>query len=204
VSQIEGAIFDHEVFWISGLGALNTALLLALVVELARAFGAGMGWAWAKAGREVPVRTAASAICVLIALAAFRGTAQLRHVVRVSANSAEESVITRTLAGELEAYLKANHIERPLVRIDQDTWGIAAGVIVRLQRAGIELAVEDDWLPMFTPVFKSHGTEAAVLTIAGKAQHVRMEGTPGDLVIAARDPIYVHRSATAASPPTVP
>ena len=216
--QIEGAIFDHEVFWISGLGALNTALLIALVLELAarhlpssparharrQQASEGSPEGWPAGGRDtVPSKVATSLACLLIVIAAWRGTAELRHVVEVSASPPDESVITRAVAADLERYLKANQLERPLIRIDQDTWGIAAGVMLRLQKAGLELAVEDDWLPMFTPVIEHRGDESAVLTIAGKVQPVRMQGTVGDAVIVSHDPIYVHRSSTYV-PPTTP
>jgi hypothetical protein len=193
-SRIEGAIFDHEVFWISGVGAMTAAVVIAFALEFAAGF--------ARSEYTLPRLPPTALACALIAIAAYRGTSELMHIVRTSQHPDEESAMTNTLSNDLEAYLTKNGAGRPLVRIDQDTWGIAAGVILRLQKDGFALAVEDDWLPMFTPVFKRNGGESMDLTIAGKAQHVRMEGTAGDEVVIARDPMYVHRSS-AGSPAAI-
>jgi len=94
----------------------------------------------------------------------------------------------------LRAYFDREHIARPLIRIDQDAWPLAAGVIVRLQKEGVPVAVEDDWLPMFTPAFASTGREEVALAITGKPQHVRTVGKPGDVVVIDHDPLlFVHR-----------
>lgn len=186
--RIEGAIFDHEVFWLSSLGALNIAVLAALLLDLL---------AGRLPGAAVPRRLATGILCLLIAVPAYRGTAELRHVIGLSDHPAGESVITKALAADLHTYIRANRIDRPLIVIDQDTWGITAGVILRLQKDGVALAVEDDWLPMFTPVFKRHGGESTALTIAGKGAHVRLESSPDSPVVISRDPMFVHRSPVA-------
>ena len=98
-------------------------------------------------------------------------------------------------AADLVTYMKAQNLSRPLLKLDQDAWGMAAGVILRLQKAQVPVAIEDDWIVMFTPAFAATGRESAVLTIAGRAQHVRMLDTPGDASVVSRDPIYVHRTA---------
>lgn len=65
-------------------------------------------------------------------------------------------------------------------------------MIVNLQKVGIIVSVEDDWMAMFTPTFHATGREEVELMIAGKAQHVRLVGTTGDRVVVSHDPIYVH------------
>jgi hypothetical protein len=89
------------------------------------------------------------------------------------------------VAKQLEAYVDRERIVRPLVRIDQDGWPLAAGVILQLQKSGVPVAVEPDWIPMFTPAFAATGREAVVLAIDGKPQHVRSLGKPGDVVVIA-------------------
>jgi hypothetical protein len=67
-------------------------------------------------------------------------------------------------------------------------------VILRLQKADVPVAVEDDWIAMFTPAFAATGREAVTLEIDAKPQHVRRLGKPGDQVVIEHDPqLFVHR-----------
>jgi hypothetical protein len=184
-TRIEEMIFDHEVFWMSAIGALNVAVLIAL------------------GGRLVPSRippslstaSATAAICwTLFASCAASGFRELFAVVAASSNPPPESIAVSQVATELQEYFKRERVARPLVKIDQDAWPLAAGVILRLQKNGVPVAVEDDWVPMFTPAFRATGREMVVLAIDGKPQHVRRLGKPGDTVVVEHDPLlFVHR-----------
>ena len=182
-TRVDGEIFDHGVFWISGLGVLNLALLAAL------AAGAGFK-------RQAVVtsssRWPAVAAVALTAVAAIAGVRQFRDAVAGASNPGADSGVVTSVAADLRTYLREQHIERPLIKLDQDAWGMAAGVILQLQKANVPLAVEDDWLVMFTPVFAATGHEAVTLMIAGREQHVRMQGGADAKVAVAHDPIYVH------------
>jgi hypothetical protein len=138
---------------------------------------------------------ATAAICwMLFAACAATGFREMLAAVAGSSNPPAESETVSTVAKELEQYFARERIVRPLVRVDQDGWPLAAGVILRLQKTGVPVAVEDDWLPMFTPAFAATGREAAVFAIDGKAQHVRSLGKPGDAVVIEHDPqLFVHR-----------
>jgi len=58
----------------------------------------------------------------------------------------------------------------------------------------VPVAVEGDWIAMFTPAFSATGREAVTLEIDAKPQHVRRLGKPGDQVIVEHDPqLFVHR-----------
>jgi hypothetical protein len=183
VTRIEGAIFDHEVFWISAIGVLNSAVLVSTCVRWLR--------------RPVEARSATMMTrggCWVLACAiVLAGVLQLREAVGRSAAPGDESEATRALADDFRRYLVAEHLPRPLIRIDQDAWGVAAGVVLRLQKAGVPVAVEDDWIAMFTPAFGRNGHEPAIFTIVGPAEHVRLTGKLGDTVIASRGPFHVHR-----------
>jgi hypothetical protein len=190
-TRIEGSVFDHEVFWISALGVLNMALLVGLIAGLVL-------------NRRFPslsTASIASTICWLsVVWAAVIGVRHLQEAVVHSANPGVESEAARAVADDLQQYLQHEHIIRPLVRIDQDAWGMAAGVILRLQKAGVPVAVEDDWIAMFTPAFAASGQEPVALTVAGKAEHIRMLDKPGDMVIVERDPLFVHRTPATSIP----
>ena len=183
-TRIEETIFDHEVFWISALGTLNIALLVTLVVR-----------PLSERARSWPTPGISAAACwTLFAICAAVGIGEMRSVVANASNTTDGSDAVSAVATDLRAYFDREHIARPLIRIDQDAWPLAAGVIVRLQKEGVPVAVEDDWLPMFTPAFASTGREEVALAITGKPQHVRTVGKPGDVVVIDHDPLlFVHR-----------
>jgi hypothetical protein len=185
-TRIEETIFDHEVFWISGVGALNIALMVSLTGRLladrirpsltAAPMTAAIGWA-------------------LFAVCAAFGMRELGTAVADSSRPSPESEAISTVAKQLHDYFDRERIVRPLVRIDQDAWPLAAGLILRLQKDDVPVAVEDDWIAMFTPAFSATGRETVTLEIDAKPQHVRRLGKPGDQVVIDHDPLlFVHRT----------
>jgi hypothetical protein len=185
-TKVEGEVFDHGVFWMSGIGALNTALLASL----------GLGVVVKSPARLAAITKIAPAACgVLVLVASAIGLVGLGRAIAGGALPPVDSQLAGAVAEDLLVYMKDQRLSRPLVKLDQDAWGIAAGVILRLQKSKVPVAVEDDWIVMFTPAFAATGQEPAVLTIAGRAEHVRLVGAPNDAVVVSRDPIYVHRRA---------
>ena len=79
-----------------------------------------------------------------------------------------------------------------LVRFDQDAWGMVAGVVLQLQKAGVSVAVEDDWMAMYTPAFAAAGRESLEIAIVGGAEHARLSRRQGDRVISSRGPLFAH------------
>ena len=140
----------------------------------------------------------AAALCwVLLSICALTGFRDLRTAVIGSSNVEEASNAASVVADELRTYFARERIGRPLVRIDQDAWPLAAGVILRLEKNGVPVAVEDDWIAMFTPAFARTGNEQVELTIEAKPQHVRTLGRPGDTVLIEHDPLlFVHRTTS--------
>jgi hypothetical protein len=190
-TRIEGEIFDHGVFWMSGIGAINTAMLVALGPRLAAA----------RRALQPAQPLAIAGVCLLgVLVPALAGVRELRDVIRQTSSPAAESQAAALVASDLIPYLKEHAIARPLVKLDQDAWGMAAGVILRLQKSRVPVAIEDDWLVMFTPRFAATGREPDILTIAGKPQHIRMLDAPGDAVAVAHDPLFVHHSRSTATP----
>ena len=183
-TRIEEAIFDHEVFWMSGVGVLNIALVLALggrllsdrILRSLKVAPAAIGWALFM-------------ICTVV------GLREMRAAVDGSRNPSGESEAVSTVAERLRRYFEDERVVRPLVRIDQEAWPLAAGVILRLQKDGVPVAVENDWIAMFTPEFSATGRETVELAIDAKPQHVRSLGKPGDIVVIEHDPLlFVHRT----------
>jgi hypothetical protein len=182
-TRVDGEIYDHSVFWVSGVGAVNMALLAWCL----------LGPLLNRGSPSAPSLSRVAAMCGLLMLvASAAGLRELHAAIARSFAPAPDSQTAAVVAADLRSYAARQNLSRPLIRLDQDTWGIAAGVILRLQKSGVPVAVEDDWAVMFTPTFAATGREPAALTIAGKVLHVRLLDLPGDAVVVSRDPIYVH------------
>jgi 4-amino-4-deoxy-L-arabinose transferase-like glycosyltransferase len=179
VTRIADAIIDHEVFWISGFGVLGTAVLL----DAALAAGGE------RRGRASPRVT--SILCgVAVCLAAVIGVFQLRLVVDQTLSPRAQQRAAAALAEALKERIRTV-AGRPSVRIEQDAWPVAAGVLLNLQKSGVPFAVEDNWLPMFSDAAAATGGETEVIEIAGRQRHVLLTGEGRAVTIAEARPFYV-------------
>jgi hypothetical protein len=177
VTRIEDAIVDHEVFWISGLGVLATATLL----------DAGISALWR---RRIPARLSfaacAGGVCVIGAL----GVHQLLLVTDRTFMPSPEQVAAATLGEALNRHVRSMNV-RPFVKIDQDTWPVAAGVLLNLQKSGLPFAVAADWLPMFTERAAATGRETEVVAIVGPERHLLLTAEDRASTIASADPFFL-------------
>ena len=173
-------MFDHDVFWIAGIGVLNLAVAVELIAS-----------SMVPRLRDRSLVLARAAAVVLLVIAAAAGAWRLQDVARRSTDPPAEARAARAVADDLLAFMDREHVARPMVRIDQDAWGIAAGAILELQKHKRFVSVEDDWVVMFTPVFARTGGEDAVVTIAAPPEHVRLAGR-GVPMLAAHEPVYIH------------
>lgn len=177
-TRIDERIFDHDVFWIAGIGLLMLAVVVDSVVALVSAWEPSRSTAGVIAGALLAVSISASA-------------SHLVQIVRQSFNPLPEARTARELAADLQSYMAREGIRRPLIRIDQDAWPVAAGAILALQKDGRMAAVEEDWVVMFTPAFRANGHEDAIITVAAPAEHLRLRDA-GVAEISAREPVYAH------------
>lgn len=179
VTRIEERIFDHDVFWIAGVGAVLLGSALGLVFS---ALGVE---------RRIPRRVHGVAFVLLMAVVIGANFRSLQAVARASYAPPAEATIARAIADDLQAYLDSNQIRRPLIRLDQEAWDVGAGVILDLQKRGRSVAVEEDWVVMFTPACRPRAGDDAVLAVAAPAEHVRLvdRGAP---VVSAHEPVFVH------------
>jgi hypothetical protein len=179
VTRIEDDLVDHAVFWMAGLGVLGAAVLIdAAATPLLRRW-------------RPSVRVAAVVCGALWLAAAAAGFQQMRVVVSRSYRPGIEQLAARRLTDALREWMSARDIGKPLVRIDQPTWGIAAGVLLQLQKQGVPFAVERDWISMFTPAVAAAGDETSILTFAGPERRYRLLNEPGHQVIAERGSVSI-------------
>jgi hypothetical protein len=176
-TRIDDAIVDHEVFWISGLGTLATATLL----------DAGLSALWR---RRIPARLSflacAAGVCAIGAL----GVHQLLLVTDRTFAPGPQQVAAATLGDALNKRIRNMNV-RPLIKVDQDTWPVAAGVLLNLQKSGSPFAVDADWLPMFTERAAATGHETEVVAIVGPERHFLLTAEDRASTIASADPYFL-------------
>ena len=167
-TRIAERVFDHDVYWMVGLGVLNLAMAVdRLVARLWRTPADG----------SAPDR-ALAVWCALAFLAAcLAATApvwQMEEVIARSRRPDARALAARVLADDIAEYLRAHQIERPLLVIDEDAWEVAAGAILDLQKKGRAVAVEEGWVVMFTPEMRATGREPATIRLLTRAARERL------------------------------
>ena len=181
-TRIEGAIMTHEAFWISGIGALGLAASLdglAGLIPAARLWSRGLSRhaCWLACGA-----------CAVVGLWQFVAVLDQPGV------PPADAAAIQSVAGVIRDRSGAPGSARPLILIDQQAWHWAAGVLLRLQKAGVPYAVETGWLPMFTNAVAPGGHEEAGIMIAGAEQHYRNRDRPGNEVLAEHPPIFLDQA----------
>jgi hypothetical protein len=164
--QIPGAIDDHVLFWLSGLGALlvgNVIMRRWPQGRFDRALGA------------LPVAT------LLIAGGIGVRTLADPPARRASAVTATGAA-TRQLSESVVAYMRSG-AAKPLIKVDQAAWEVTAGVALQLQKAGLAFAIEPEWLDMFTPSLGPDGSENIALTIAAPETAQTLRRIPGAILL---------------------
>lgn len=179
-TRIAETIFDHDIFWMAAIGALMLAVAADVVLS---SLGGRLVTSSGPAGRV--------ACALLLGAAAAAPAGEVDAAARRSTAPTAEAGVAQALASDLETYLVQQGISRPLVKIDQEAWGVAAGAILALQKRGTIVSVEEDWVVMFTPAFRATGREDAVITVAMPPEHLRLAAR-GVRTISSHGPIYAH------------
>jgi hypothetical protein len=182
ITRIEDDIYDHLVFWLAGIGALHLGLIVDALVRLVPRAAAAVG----------PHQIAAACV-LLFAVGAAAGFQDLRVIVSRSFRPRIEQLSVRRLADAILPALETNRVKRPLATIDQPAWGIAAGVLLQLQKRHIPFMVEEGWWFMFGAPMRPSGEGAATGTLifAGPEMAVRLASQPGLDVLAQRDRVTI-------------
>jgi hypothetical protein len=165
--SVRTGIGDYHLFYLSIAGVLSIATVANAVLR-----------------DRVPMRKASVVVLsVLLAAGAavvwYRGlAAALRPVDTVQSRTVEE-----VSKGILEAK-RNGHLGTLLIEVDPSVWDIAAGVVLELRKADVELAAEPHLVRLYGPPFRASGREDMLLTIAGRATHAQVMRQPGRTLIA--------------------
>jgi hypothetical protein len=171
--RVEGPLVDYAIFWVSGLGALNVAVLLNELLDLA----------WRRpVHRARPIAIAACA-ALWLAIAAI-GVHQVRTAVARAAAPGLHERLAMRLSEQIVEHLRAHPGTKPLIRIDPTVSGDAAGVVLNLQRTAVPFGVDRGWLWMFTDAMAPTGDENVILTIGREGVRDQLAAENGAITIA--------------------
>jgi hypothetical protein len=186
VSRIQGEILDQLVFWITILGLFTIACLVAAAV------GTIFGWL----GSRWTLPWWVTAAGVWIAIAACTATG-VRHLYTAHDRWLNEPVAQRVRAAStsLEAYLTHGNLHRPLVRIEQPTWGDAAGIVLALEKAGVSVAVEPRWVFMYGTQLAANGEEDCEVIFADAKRREELAHDSRYVTVAEWPELSIHVAA---------
>jgi uncharacterized protein with PQ loop repeat len=172
ISGIRFEIFDHAVFWLSGVG----------LVVLAVAASAAFLWTHKGEGGRPPgsaIRIAAGS--TLLVGAAVIGVGNITEP-PPPPGSADGAV--RAFVDGITRALPEHNIQKPLLQVDGQAWEVMAGVLLQFAKAGVPMAVDRRLVDIFDRPWLPTGDEDATLTFADRAGHSRQASRPGNVLIA--------------------
>lgn len=181
LTRIRGDIVDHEIFWLSALGALNVAVIGSACLRVLPL----------PAPRRWSADALAIGACVVLLLLGLNlGVAHLKDLTSFELRRTERAVIPATHTA-IRSYLGEEDVRSPIIRIDGERWSEAAGVLLRLYQDRIPFSLDDPSLPMFAETFSVTGQEDAVIHIGTLEGHRELRGRPSNAVILEAHPLYV-------------
>jgi hypothetical protein len=193
VRAIRGGIAPYLLGWISVLGLVSCAALVAWLVPAARRrFGV------------CRARIGLSGLAVAAIALSIRARGGTPPIFPEPQNDTERVV------REVAAYIASGRIERPMVRVaGGDRWPEAADLVLWLYKHRIPVLVAKDWVFMMGPQVAPDAQEHPVLLVGdGKFEasararaDLRLVAASGDLCVFLEEPGYLrgHRLATKVS-----
>jgi hypothetical protein len=173
LTRVRDDILDHEIFWLTPLGAMNLAIVLSAVSR-----------------RFVWVRLPSGTVAIVALAALVIAIRDLRDLTGFERRRTDRPAIVATYTS-IASYVRDTGVQRPLIAIDSALWGHAAGVLLRLEQDRVAFAVGDGSPSMFTRVFPANGREEAIITIGTRELHHTSATRPGNVVVREANPVFV-------------
>ena len=192
ITRIRDDVLAYEIFWLSGLGAINLAVIAAAAVQAMRAPRSGE--------LTFDGRLAGFGVALIVAAGLALGIRDLRHLVAVEQGRRRDAETVRMAYQSIRDYLNSQQIHKPMFRLDPPFFDLAAAAFVRLQAAGVPFAVQRGWLPIFTDAFAVSGDEDAVVTFATRDTHEELRARARTVTVLELDPVYIDAVAITANP----
>lgn len=178
-TRIAGPIADHQLFWASMIGALDAAAIGGALLSRA-------------APALTRVRFAPVGQGAALALTVTLGLIQMNRVRLGSAPVTVSLPSIPAFGHSIAGVIHATGARKALVRLDEPQWGVAAGILLQMERLGIAFAVEDDWASMFPHRYRATGDEDVELAIVATGSRPDLSSRRGDILIDASTHVEVH------------
>jgi hypothetical protein len=167
-SRISGQLVDHEVFWMSIVGALDAGAL---------AGAAGDMFAKRPDGRvpsQLGLRT--GVVVSMIAVSVTLGARGVRNDLERRRTLEDHAV--DAIVEDVRRLLSEHAVRRPLIRLESGIAPTAFGALLQLYKMRQPFAVEDSRVHMLGESFRRNGREDVVVAIGGSLAAPRVSLPP--------------------------
>jgi hypothetical protein len=174
-ANIRGTIGDYQLFWLSIAGVVSVAVIVSGLVQ-ARL-------------HHVP-RVPLTALTVLVYAVSCAVTFRA-FVDRANPPRFTETRTVETLTDAVTAAVRNGLADRILLEVDPKAWDIAAGMVLHLSKAQIEVHVDPRLVWLYGFQYRSNGLENTLLTVATADRHKDVMHQPGRVLLAERNNVFV-------------
>jgi len=175
MTRTRGIVLHYDLMRLAAVGALNYGILIGAALRLAST---------RQSVRRSPIFLGAVfCVCAAVGLGQFRSlTTSERKQNRQRIDHAYNAV---------KEWAVRNGRQRLEVRIGRDRWGEAASVLARLVRDGRSVAIQDEYLPMFTSYFSANGREDGLIFFADDELQQEALERAGAVKLLEAPPLYI-------------
>jgi hypothetical protein len=181
ITRIADGIGDYQVAWMSIVGALGWAAVIAT-------FGARTIARLGSVNGRLVVN-ALSAVTVAILCVTVVGA--LFDARRYAIEQRDMEFRRKVVAIEVGQLITREGVQRPMLHMSQSMWLDAACVVLEVYKHHRQMAVDEERIGMFGSALSANGREDLDVFIADTAQHEVLERS-GNNAVVAREGIFVH------------
>lgn len=177
IGRIPVLVGDYQVFWMSAIGALTTALICAVPVQLIVERLSASPLASART-----IQTVTS--LVVIGVAGWIGLGQVLGARAQAEIERVDPPPAMRFYRAVSSHLSREHLARPLIRTSTGAWGEAAVVLLRLYKTGHSVAGDPGLVPLFGAPLLPNGLEDIEYWIIDSSALAAAEKAGGELLAA--------------------
>ncbi len=172
IGGIRFEIFDHAVFWLSGLGTTVVALAVSAPFLWTRVWAIQAPWC--------NVVRIAGGSALVVGAALVGGSNLARPPAPVGSADGAVRVFVDRIVRAMPEY----DIQKPLLQVDGQAWEVMAGVLLQFAKTGVPVAADRRLVDVFDRPWLPTGDEDALVTIADAAGHERLSARMGNIAVA--------------------
>jgi hypothetical protein len=173
--NIRGTIGDYQLFWLSAVGLVAVAVIVSGLVQ----------------PRLHNVSKAAIAAITVLLYAASCAVTFRAFADRAQPYRTTESRTVETLTGGVMDAVRNALVDRILLEADPKAWDIAAGIVLHLSKADIDVRVDPKLVWLYGAPYQPDGRENTLLTVAMADKHKNVMQQPGRVLLAERNGVFV-------------